>query len=54
MPPFVTLSTLSTLSGLKRPALEALLVELYGEEAKLKQTIAELREEYARLKREKL
>jgi hypothetical protein len=31
-----------------------LLVELSGEEAKLKQTIAELREEQARLKREML
>jgi hypothetical protein len=51
MPPLLPLSILS---GLKRPALEALLVELSGEEAKLKQTIAELREEQARLKREML
>ena len=41
---------LSTLSVLKRPELEALLVELYGDVAKLKETVADLREENARLK----
>lgn len=38
------------LSALSRPELEALLVELFGEIATLKQTVAELREENARLK----
>ena len=38
------------LSALRRPELEALLVELFGEVATLKQTVAELREENARLK----
>jgi hypothetical protein len=41
---------LPTLSKLKRAELEALLVEVYGEVATLKQTVAELREEIARLK----
>ncbi len=44
MPPLPTLPTLT------RPELEALLVELYGEMAALKQTVAELRDENARLK----
>ena len=39
-----------TLSALSRPELEALLVELFGEVATLKQAVAELREENARLK----
>ena len=38
------------LSGLSRPELEALLVELFGEVAALKQTNSDLREEIARLK----
>jgi hypothetical protein len=42
VPPFPTLPTLT------RPELEALLVELYGEVATLKQTVGELREENAR------
>jgi len=39
-----------SLSGLSRPELEALLVELFGEVASLKQMNSELREEVARLK----
>ncbi len=44
MPPPVTLSALN------RAELEALLAELFGEIASLKQTVAELREEIVRLK----
>jgi hypothetical protein len=40
----------ATLSALNRAELESLLVELLGEVAALKQTVAELREENARLK----
>ena len=40
----------ATLSALTRPELEALLVGLFGEVATLKQSVAELREEIARLK----
>lgn len=39
-----------TLSALTRPEIEALLVGLFGEVATLKQTVAEQREEIARLK----
>jgi len=40
----------SSLSGLNRAEIEALLIELFGEVAALKQTNGELREEIARLK----
>jgi hypothetical protein len=40
----------ATLSALNRAELEALLAELHGEVAGLKQLVAELREENARLK----
>ena len=40
----------AVLSALSRPELEALLIELFGEVAALKQTIIDLREEIARLK----
>ena len=40
----------SNLSDLSRPELEALLVELFGEIAALRQTVGEQREEIARLK----
>jgi len=40
----------SNLSDLNRPELEALLVNLFGELAALKQTVSEQREEIARLK----
>jgi hypothetical protein len=39
-----------TLSALSRPELEALLVELFGKLATVEQTVAEQREEIARLK----
>ena len=42
-----------SLSGLSRPELEALLVELFGEVASLKQVNRDLREEIARLKDQK-
>ena len=38
------------LSGLSRPELEALLVELFGKVAALEKVVGELREEIARLK----
>jgi hypothetical protein len=38
------------LSGLSRPELEALLVELFGKVAALEKVVGELREENARLK----
>jgi hypothetical protein len=41
---------LLSLSGLSRPELETLLVELFGEVAALKQVNSELRGEVARLK----
>ena len=40
----------ATLSALTRAELEALLADLYGEVAILKQTVADLHEEIARLK----
>ena len=40
----------ATPSALNHPELEALLAELYGDAATLKQTVAALREENARLK----
>ena len=42
--------SLPSLSALTRPELEALLIELYGEMAALKQTVVDQREEIARLK----
>ena len=39
-----------SLSALTRPELEALLIELYGEMAALKQTVVDQREEIALLK----
>ena len=39
-----------TLSALSRPELEALLIELFDALSTLKQTVAEQREEIARLK----
>src|ERR1700731_2357022 len=44
------MSRAPSLSALSRPELEALLVELFGEIATLKQIVSEQREEIARLK----